>query len=153
MKKLIAAVLFAFAVAGPVFAQSSKAPSAGLSDAETIRQLNRDWADATKAIDVNRLSEIIADDWRAVGSSGKIKTKEGVLSYVQTRDNRLESYELGPMDIKMLGNVAVVQSSITQHFLNIKDGQHATYSSAWMDVWEKRGDKWVVVRSQITHLD
>jgi ketosteroid isomerase-like protein len=153
MKKLSALVLFALVVAGLVLTRSSRASSAGLSDADTVRQMSRDWAEATKAIDVNRLSQIIADDWRAVGSSGKIKTKESVLSYVQTRELRLESFEFGPIDVKVLGNVAVAQGSISQHFLNTKDGQHATYSSAWMDVWEKRGDKWVVVRSQITHLD
>ena len=153
MKQIIAAVLFAFVVAGLVFAHSPKAPSAGLSDEDTIRQMSRVWADATKATDVNRLSQIIADDWRAVGSSGKIKSKESVLSYVQTRENRLESFEFGPIDVKVLGNVAVAQGNIMQHFINIKDGQHASYSSAWMDVWEKRGDRWVVVRSQITHLN
>jgi ketosteroid isomerase-like protein len=148
MKKHIAAVLCAFVVAGFALAQPSKASAAGLGDADTLRQLSRDWADATKAIDVNRLSQIIADDWKCVGSVGNIKTKESVLSYVQTRDNRLESFEFGPMDVKVLGNVAVVQGSITQHYISKKDGQHAVFSSVWMDVWEKRGEKWVVVRSQ-----
>jgi ketosteroid isomerase-like protein len=72
---------------------------------------------------------------------------------VRTRDIRLESYEFGPMDVRVLGNVAVVQGSISQHFINTKDGKHEDYKSAWMDVWEKRGDRWVVTRSQITPLD
>jgi ketosteroid isomerase-like protein len=148
MKQIIVAVLFAFVVGGLAFAHSSNTLSTGLSDADTLRQMSRDWADATKAIDVNRLSQIIADDWRYVGSYGKIKSKEDALSYVQTRDERLESFEFGPMDVKVMGNVGVVQGSITQHFINNKDGQHVTYNSVWMDVWEKRGDKWVVVRSK-----
>jgi hypothetical protein len=88
--------------------------------------MSRAWAEATKAIDVNRLSQIIADDWRAVGSSGKVKTKESLLSYVQTRELRLESFEFGPIDVKVLGNVAVAQGGISQHFISTKDGQHAT---------------------------
>jgi ketosteroid isomerase-like protein len=152
MKKLIAAVLIALVVAGFAPAQPSRVSAAGLGDADTLRQLSRDWADATKAVDVNRLSQIIADDWRCVGSVGNVKTKESVLSYLQTRDNRLESFEFGPMDVKVLGNVAVIQGSITQHFISKKDGQHVGYSSAWMDVWEKRADKWVVVRSQTNLL-
>jgi ketosteroid isomerase-like protein len=153
MKKTIVAVLFAFVVAGLVFAHSSKASSAGLSDADTLRQMSREWADATKAMDNNRLSQIMADDWRYVGSSGNVRTKEVVLSYVQTRDIKLESFEFGPMDVKVMGNVGVVQGSITQHFLNTKDGKHEDYSSVWMDVWEKRGDKWVVVRSKGNNLN
>lgn len=152
MEKVIAAILFALVVAGFALAQPSKPSAAGLGDADTLRQLSRDWADATKAIDVNRLSQIIADDCRCVGSVGNIKTKESVLSYVQTRDNRLESFEFGPMDVKVLGSVAVVQGSITQHFISKKDGQHVVYGSAWMDVWEKRADRWVVVRSQTNLL-
>jgi ketosteroid isomerase-like protein len=153
MKKVVVAVLFACVVAGLVFANSSKAASAVLSDEDTLRQLSRDWSEATKAIDINRLSQIIADDWRAVGRSGKIRSKEYGLNYVRTRDIRLESYEFGPMDVRVLGNVAVVQGSISQHFINTKDGKHEDYKSAWMDVWEKRGDRWVVTRSQITPLD
>lgn len=56
------------------------------------------------------------------------------------------------MDVKVLGSVAVVQGSITQHFISKKDGQHVVYGSAWMDVWEKRADRWVVVRSQTNLL-
>jgi ketosteroid isomerase-like protein len=153
MKKVVVAVLFACVVAGLVFANSSKAASAVLSDEDTLRQLSRDWSEATKAIDINRLSQIIADDWRAVGRSGKIRSKEYGLNYVRTRDIRLESYEFGPMDVRVLGNVAVVQGSISQHFINTKDGKHEDYKRAWMDVWEKRGDRWVVTRSQITPLD
>jgi hypothetical protein len=58
MKEFILAVLFAFVVAALVFAHSSDVPSAGLSDAGTVRQMSRDWADATRAIDVNRLKTI-----------------------------------------------------------------------------------------------
>jgi hypothetical protein len=42
MKEFILAVLFAFVVAGLVFAHSSDVPSAGLSDADTVRQMSRD---------------------------------------------------------------------------------------------------------------
>jgi ketosteroid isomerase-like protein len=152
MRKIAALVLFAFLIAGLVFAHSSKARSAGLSDADTVKQLEVDWAEALKTIDLNRLSQIIGDDWRAVGGSGKIRSKEYALNYVRTRDIKLESFEFGPMDVRVLGNVAMVQGSITQHFINIKNGQHEDYKTAWLDVYEKRGDRWVVIRSQITPL-
>jgi ketosteroid isomerase-like protein len=152
MKKLTALILCACVCAGLVLARSSKARSAGLSDADTVRQLELDWAEATKAIDVNRISQILADGWRGVGRSGNIRSKEWALNYLRTREIRLESFEFGPMDVRVLGNVAMVKGSITQHFINIKDGQHENYKSAWLDVYEKRGDRWVVTRSQITPL-
>jgi hypothetical protein len=93
----------------------------------------------------------MADDWRLVGPKG-VKTKEIAISAMQNRDFKLESTDFGPMDVKMLGNVGVVQGSTTVHLLE-KDGQHTTYKWGWMDVDEKRGDKWVVVRTQVTHLE
>jgi len=152
MKKLVPPVLFACACVGLVLTHSSEARSTDLSDADTVRQLELDWADATKAVDVNRLSRILADDWRGVGRSGDVRSKQWALHYVRTREIKLQSYEFGPMDVRVLGNVAVVQGSIAQHFINSKNGQHEDYKSAWLDVYERRGDRWVVTRSQITPL-
>jgi ketosteroid isomerase-like protein len=150
MKNIVVAVLLALVAVGLVFARSTKASSASLSDADTLRHLCRDWADASQAIDVKRVSQIVADDWRGVGSTGTIKTKEIALSGMQARNYKLEGTDFGPMDVKVLGNVGVVQGSTTNHLL--EDGQHTAYKFAWMDVFERRGDTWVVVRSQVTKL-
>ena len=153
MKKLIAPVLFACVCVGLLFVHSSKARTTGLSDADTVRQLELDWAAATKAVDVNWLRQILAEDWRGVGRSGKIRSREDALNYVQTRDIKLDSFEFGPTDIRMLGNVAIVQGRIAQHFTNLKTGNHEDYKSAWLDVYEERHDRWVVTRPQITPLE
>jgi len=54
MKNIMVAVVFAWVVAGPVLAHSSKASFASLMDADTFRQLCRNWADRSVAVDVNR---------------------------------------------------------------------------------------------------
>lgn len=151
MKDKVGAVLLALVVVGLVLAHSSKAAPSSLSDADTLRQLSREWADASQAIDVKRSSQIMADDWREVGPAGMVKTKESAIHAMLTRDFKLESTDFGPMDVKMMGNIGVVQGSTTVH-LREQDGQHNAYKWAWMDVWERRGDKWVVVRSQVTGL-
>lgn len=111
MKNIVVAVLLALVVVGLVFARSSRATSASVSDADTLRQVCRDWADASVAMDVNRVNQIVADDWREIGSTGMIKTKEIALNGMQTRTYKLESAEFGPMDVKLLGNVGVVQGA------------------------------------------
>jgi ketosteroid isomerase-like protein len=131
-------------------AHSSKVRRPDVSDAGTLRQLCRDWAGASVGLDVGRVSQIVADDWREIGSTGVIKTKEIALKGMQTREYKLESTEFGPMDVKMWGNAGVVQGSTTNTLLG--DGPHNTYKFAWMDVFEKRGNKWVVVRSEVTKL-
>lgn len=151
MKKMIVTVLCAFVIVELVFAHSTKVSSARPSVTEIVKQVEQDWADATVDVDTNKLSQILADDWRGVGYLGKVSSKEGALSYVQAGKSRLESYEFGPMDVKVLGNVAVVQGSITEN--RKEDGQKTIFKAAWMDVLEQRGDKWVVVRSQSARLN
>jgi hypothetical protein len=150
MKKRIASALFALVLAGLVFAHSSEASSASVSDVDTLKQLEIDWANASKAVDVNWCRQLLADDWRGVGSTGVTLTKEYVLKRLETRNYKLDSTDFGPMYVKVWGNIGVVQGSTTYHWL--EGGQHSESKSAWMDVYEKRGDKWVVTLSQITKL-
>ena len=133
----------------PVLAQPPKAASEVPSVPDTIKQLVRDWCDAMIADDMDKLNRIIADDWTD-GYPGKIATKATFLSYVKSGKHKLEACEFGPMDVKVLGNVAVLQASLTER--RLKDGQVDTVRIACMDVFEKRGDRWVVVRSQAHKL-
>ena len=153
MKKLAALLLFACVCVGLVFVHSSKARSASLSDEDTVRQLELDWADAAhKDFNTSRISQILADDWRSVGGTGNIFTKESYLRYVQSgKSPRFESFEFSPADVKMLGNIAVLQASGTAT-MN-RDGQKSVLKAAWMDVFEKHGDRWVIVRSQSARLN
>lgn len=150
MRKLAALILFACVVAGLVFSRSFHPPSASPSDADALRQLEIGWANASKAVDVNWCRQLLADDWRGVGSTGKTLTKEYVLNRLRARTYRLESTDFGPMYVKMWGNVGVVQGSTTYHW--VENGQRSQSKSAWMDVYEKRGDKWVVTLSQISKV-
>ena len=151
MKALIKTVLVLVGCISldPVLAQPARAPSDDSSVADTVKQLAVDWAVAQKANDVNKLNQLIADDW-VDGSGAKAYTKESYLSSVKSGKMKMESYEFGPADVKVFGNVAVLQGSITETM--ITNGKANTLHVAYMDVWVKRGDKWMVVRSQSTKL-
>ena len=145
MKKLVGAVLIACVCVGLVLANPSEVGSKGASVADTLKQLEQDMGDAMKAIDADKLNQILADDWVNLGGSGRILTKESFLGDLKSGNDKLESFELGPMDVKVLGNVAVVQGSATEK--RTTGGQDSSGKSVWMDVFVKRGDKWVIVRS------
>ena len=113
---------------------------------QTIKQLEHDWVDAAKAGDRNRLSQLLADDWTGIGYDGSKETKQSLLADMKSGASKLESFEFGPMDVKVLGNVAVVQGSDTE-----KSTANRKYTSGkwvWMDVFVKRDGKWLAVRSQ-----
>ena len=145
MEKVIASVLFACVCVGLVLASSPEAPSKGPTVVDTLKQLERDLGDAMVAVDIDKLNQIYADDWATVGASGKIVTKESVLRDFRSGKDKLVSYELGPIDVQVLGDVAVAHGSVTEE--RIRDGKDVSGEAVYMDLLKKRAGKWVVVRS------
>ena len=146
MKKLAATILLLTACVGLAFAQDKMAPAKAPSTAETVKQLERDWIAAEKAGDAGRLSEIIADDWVALGPDGSTIAKPAFIADYKSGKSKVETYEIGPMSVKVLGNVAVVQGSDTEK--SVTEGKDSSGKYVWMDVFEKRDGKWQAVRSQ-----
>ena len=128
-----------------VSGDSPKAQSQDPTIVETMKQFARDTGDAMVAGDVEKLNQIYADDWATVDSSGKIFTKESLLSDFKSGKHKLLSFEIGPMDVQVFGDVAVVQASVTEKRLH--DGKDISGQFVFMDLLKKRGDKWVIVRT------
>jgi ketosteroid isomerase-like protein len=118
----------------------------GARTAETLKQLERDWADAEKAGDGEKIGRIVADDWTGVDNDGRKLTKEQLIAHIKRGKDKTESVELGPMDVKVLGDAAVVQGSDTEK--GTANGEHTTVEIIWMDVFANRDGRWVCVRSQ-----
>ena len=130
------------------FGHSNTALSERADVTETLKQLEQDFGDAIKAADTNRLKQILDDDWTELTSTAKIVTKKELLEDLTSGSYKLESFQMGPMYVKELGNVAVVQGIVTER--SISNGLESSGKAVWMDVMVRRGDSWVVVRSQST---
>jgi len=146
MKKLAGAVLLVSVCVGLAFAQAQTPPAKGPSVAQAIKQLEHDWVDAMKAGDIDKLSQIFADDWTGISYDGSKRTKQSFLAAMKSGGEKIESIEFGPMDVKVMGSVAVVQGSDTEK--STTKGKDTSGKWVWMDVFVKRDGKWVVVRSQ-----
>ncbi len=145
MMKTLAVFLLAGACLGPIYGQEEKkAASTGTADA--IKQWEHDFTDAAKAGDVDKLSAMLADDWVGLGSDGAQMTKKQLLDSVKNGEVKIESMEFGPMHVKVIGSVAVVQGSDTEK--SSLKGKDTSGKWVWMDVLEKRDGKWQSVRSQ-----
>lgn len=145
MKRLIAAVLFACLCVGLVLADSPKSQAKDPADIDTIKQLEQDMGKAMVAGDVNKLSQIYADDFATFGSSGKTITKKNLLTDFGSFHDKLEWFENGPMDVQVFGNVGLAQGSVKEK--RSQNGKDTSGEFAWIDLLEKRGGKWLVVRS------
>jgi ketosteroid isomerase-like protein len=145
MEKLIASTLLACLFVGSATANSPPAPSEDPTDIAAVKQVSTDMGDAMVAADVDRLNQIFADDWVAISMTGKSVTKDTALNNVKSGKDKLDSFELGPIDVQVFGNVATAHGSVWEK--RSWDGKDSTGTFVWMDILEKRVGKWVVVRS------
>ena len=144
MIRIAGALLLASACLAPVRGQDKPAAPASTSDA--VKQLEHDWGDAEKAADTDNLSAILADDWVGLGPDGATQTKKEFLDNLKSGVMKVESVEFGPMHVKVIGTVAIVQGSDTEK--SSMKGKDTSGKSVWMDVFAKRDGKWQAVRSQ-----
>jgi uncharacterized protein (TIGR02246 family) len=149
MKTLAGAVLLLSACVVLAFAQAQTSTVKGPSTAESVKQLEHDWVAAVIAGDTDKVSQILADDWVGVGYDGSKENKQSHLADMKSGKAKLDSFEFGPMNVKVLGSVAVVQGTNTEKSTSA-DGKDSSGKYAWMDVFVKRDGKWVIVRSQST---
>jgi len=144
MKTFLLHVLLACGCVAVISATLGEAAAAKeANDTALIKQVSRDMGDAMVAADIDKLNQIFADDWISVGSSGKVVTKASVLSDFKCGGDKLEAYELGPIDVQVFGNVAVAHGGVTER----RNGRDTSGRFVWMDLLEKRAGKWVVVQS------
>jgi ketosteroid isomerase-like protein len=146
MKRFVLTALLISACSALTFAQADKPAAKGPGTVASIKQLEHDWVDAVKANDTDKLGQILADDWAGIGPDGEKLTKKDYLDMYKSGKSKVEPFEMGPMDVKVVGSAAVVQG--TDKEKSTYDGKDSSGKYAWMDVFAKRDGKWVAVRSQ-----
>ncbi|HEV3219836.1 MAG TPA: nuclear transport factor 2 family protein [Candidatus Acidoferrales bacterium] len=148
MKKVLGTVLLVCACVGLVYAQATKTPpakTAGPSISDSVKQLEHDWTDAMIAGDADKVGAILADDWVGIGADGSTETKAAFLAGIKSGSSKMTSFDFGPMSVKVIGSVAIVQGSDTEKSMD--KGKDTSGKYLWMDVFANRGGKWQAVRS------
>lgn len=143
MKTLL--VLVFSALVSNIASAAPPQPSNAPSDVKAIKQLEQDIGDAMVALDTEKLRNIWADDWVATGASGKTLNKETALRRFGSGATHLRSFELGPIDVQVFGDVAICQGSSTES--KTRDGKDISGTYVWIDILKKRGGRWVIVQS------
>ena len=115
------------------------------SDVDAVKQVEQTMGTAMVAGDVDKLNQIYADNFATIGSDGKVVTKEALLTDFESFHDKLEWFENGPMDVRVLGDVAVVQASVNEK--RIQGGKDISGEFVFMDLLKKRAGKWVIVRT------
>jgi ketosteroid isomerase-like protein len=144
MKKLIV-LMTSMCVCVGVALASPPQPSKDPTDVNTIKQMEQDMGDAMVRADIAKLSQIYADDFVTVGSSGKVFTKKDILSDFESFHDKLEWFENGPITVEVFGDLAVAYASVSER--RTRDGKDTSGDFVWMDILKKRAGKWAVIRS------
>ena len=144
MKRLIATPWLVVLCAGMALAQK---PAASSNAAEKeLKQIENAWTDAQKTRNVDRLRDILADDWVGLGWDGEMSDKAKALADMKSPGNSLDNIEMGPMKVRIFGNTAVVTGSDTEK--SMEHGKDSSGRYIWTDVFVKQKGTWRAVASQ-----
>ena len=141
-------VVWRSAAARVVLADAPKAQPQDPAVVATIKKFENDLGDAMVASNIEKINQAYADDWATIASSGEMFTKAGLLQDFESGNHKLMSFENGPMNVQVLGEVAVVQASVKEK--RIQDGQDISGQFVFMDLLKKRAGRWVIVRTLAT---
>ena len=142
MKPLFVVSLIAFSVL-PFFGQA-QADTASVP--KTLMQMERDWGEAAAKNDTTAVGKFLADDWVSIDFEGKSITKAESLADMKSGASTTQSYEIGPMKVRVLGITAVVTGSDTEK--STYKGKDSSGKYVWTDVWVMRDGRWQAVASQ-----
>ncbi|MGC1907172.1 MAG: nuclear transport factor 2 family protein [Candidatus Acidiferrum sp.] len=141
-------VVWRTAAARVVLAHAPNAQSQDPAVVAAIKKFENDLGDAMVANNIGKIDLAYADDWATLASSGEKFTKEGLLEDFKSGNHKLMAFENGPTNVQVLGDVALVQTSVTEN--RIQDGKDISGQFVFMDLLKKRAGQWVIVRTLAT---
>ena len=116
-------------------------PNDGDSDtSQTLQAIEQTWLQAEKNHDPASFEKLVADDWIALTPDGKRQTKAERSAKI--KNSHMGSASLGPMDVRVYGNAAVVTGTVDE------TAEDVTHHYVWTDVFIRRRGKWLAVASQ-----
>jgi ketosteroid isomerase-like protein len=164
MKRTLVVALFIIAVSALVSAQtptptpveparnkpSVQQPSPGGNVEQELMQLEQKLADAIIKGDMAFFGSHLADDVRLTDPSGMVNTKAQLEADVKSGALKIESSKIDDMKVQVHGDVAIVTYKTTDK--GTYKGQDISGDYRWIDVFVKKGGKWLVVAGQGTPI-
>ena len=117
-----------------------------------VRALERQWQKALLNKDVDTISELLASDFVATSSTGKVGSKTTLLNAIRRDKNEYKSADARDMSVRMLGPRVAVVTGVASESGTTPDGKSFKNSRRFTDTWMLRNGKWVCVASQATEL-
>lgn len=141
------------ALAAVILACAQEAGKGAVQDAKTaevVKKLEQEWVDAYVKRDAAFLEGFLADDYGGTYPDGTVLDKKGEIEDVKSGAVALTEIKLSEMKVRTYGDAAVITGRST--IKGNAKGQDVSGEYRFIDVFEKRGDRWQAVAGQVTRI-
>jgi ketosteroid isomerase-like protein len=114
------------------------------SDLTTLVDLNQDYIRSVQTSDVQRFSEILADDFLCSQPDGSLIDRDRFLQQT-ARPVTISNLEAHDVNVRLMGDFAIIHARTTYQ---TADGRSA--SGRYTDVWARRNGRWLAVSAHVT---
>lgn len=144
MKSILAAGALVFLAAG-IAAARQPAAKPGNGVAQSLIQMENQWAQASKTGNADALAPLLSDDFIALDSDGSLRGKAEVLARVKKA--KWTTNEISDMKVTVHGDSAIVTGSWVGKGTD-GAGKAVDAKERWADTWVKTANgKWQCVAS------
>ena len=119
-------------------------------DIATLKKLNHDWISSFVTRDTATMAKIYADDMVLINPDGKAFYKKDMLRGLMSPNQEYLSAHVDTVSVRLVGNIGLVCAKATA--VAKADGKVSTLTTCYLDVYEKRNDRWYAIASQVALL-
>ena len=120
------------------------------ADKAQILDLEKTCAAAVVKGDFAALKEVFTEDWVLVDSAGQNTSREQIFASLNSGDLKFAAYELGEMNVRVIGDTAVVVGH--GHPRGMLRGEFFDENEVFTDTFARIGGKWRCILSHSTEL-
>jgi ketosteroid isomerase-like protein len=121
---------------------------APFTDEQALMQIERDWGTAAKGKDKAWFERTFADEYTAIGSSGKMRNKAQDIADILADSDTVTGDELSDMRVRVFGDTAILTGRLRLKGKSKNGDFDRQYS--FTDTFVKRNGSWRVIATQST---
>jgi len=128
--------------------QIVEADTSEFTDEQVLRLIEREWGDAIKNKDKAWFERAYADEYTAIGSSGKMRNKTEDIADTLSNTDTITSDELSDMKVKVHGDMATVIGRL--HLVGKDKNGNFDRNYMFTDTFIRRDGRWQAISTQAT---
>ena len=133
-------------LAAPLAIASAAPALAAPGDAAKLKAIEVAWGKALVKGDTKTIEGFTAPEWTFQGSGAKPATRAEMMAELASGKEKLTSYTVRDMRVKVMGDVAYVAGYDDEK--SSYDGKDTSGTYGFLDLFQRRGGKWVALVTQ-----